>query len=839
MIGDLFRRIAYLTQRHRHARELQDEMEFHREMASSEGRRNFGNTLRLREQAREAWGWTWIDRLGQDLSFAWRMLMRTPGFTLTAVLILTVGVGINVAAFSLFNLSVLQYLPVRDADRIVRLQRRAPDASTNVISYPSLAFYRDHAKSLSAVIGSMGTRAIIEDDADTRSIEFVTENYFSELSEQPAYGRFLDPVIDAAPGAPAVAVLGYGYWQQRFGGDPAMVGRTIRVNNKPVTVVGVESQEFASLGGHHLSVSLPLSQLPYVIEGSIALTDSAQGTMEMWGRLAPGVTAAAAQGELRALTNELSKQHPTEHWQHEFIQCDAGGHVHVMRHDDLVAVGLMGTLVILILVVACANLGGLLLARGMRREHEMSIRIAVGANRLRIFRQLFTESLLLAALGSGAGLLLGYIVLRIGLAKMEAPGWMSATPDWRILLFSLAMTLLTAIFFGLAPAMQIARQQHRRTQIRQALVAAQVAASAVLLIVAGLLVHAGHHALHADPGFAFDQVTSIDPGLGAHGYASGSAEAFLGQFTTRLRALPGVTSVALSSSAPLTHERVATITNAVNGHTLPIYPFTVQPEFFTTMGIPLLHGRNLLPHEKNAVLVSESLAHAQWPGEDPVGKKDASGSSANDVVVGVVGNARLLALNDGAAVELYHAVQTADMSNMLVIVKATAPPATLAPAIRSLGTSMDPKLAFDVRPLNTEFKKSMRGVENIAILVSFLGLVAVALAALGMIGLVAYSVSERTKEIAVRIALGAQPSRVVLPILQQFTLPIAVGAVLGLVLTAAVSGMIRQALYGISHLDPLSYAAAMTLLLVITLIAAIIPARRALKVDPIQSLRHE
>ena len=837
-MSEFFRRMRYLLSRRRLDRELENDMEFHREMAARDGRKNFGNVLRLREESREAWGWTWIDRLLQDLRYGARMLGRSPGFTVTAVLVLAVGVGINVAAFSFFNVVMLQLLPIRNPETIVRLQRRSPDASTNVMSYPQMAFYRDHAKTLEVVMGTAGARLELGDDGQQVAGNFVTENYFTELGVQAAYGRLLNPLQDGAAAATPAAVLGYKFWKRRFGSDPSVVGRTIRLNKKAVTVVGVTADDFVALGNANDDVWLPISQMPYFIEGSKGLTDVSAGTVEMWGRLAPGITATMAEQELLTLTNEYRKLYPKVVWDKEYVRSDPGGHFTVPNREAYLVLAMMGTLAVLILVVACANLGGLLMARGVAREREIDIRVAVGAGKLRIFRQLITESLLLAMLGSIAGLALGYVVLRVGMVMSNAPMLLSATPDRRVLSFVSGLTLLTAISFGLAPALQMTRRRQRRTAARQVLVSVQIAASCVLLIISGLLVRAAQHVLTTDPGFGYEQVISIAPGLGSHGDTPAVAGAFLDQFVSRLRSLPGVTSVGLSSSSPLGGTREV-ITNEIGGHKVPIYPFRVTPEFFQTMGIPLVRGRNFLPGEKNAVMVSESLARMQWPGEDPVGKLDASGSTKGDVVVGVTRGARLLALNDSDAVELYRPAQPEDMPNMHVLVKTAGAADGLVPVVRSIGESLDPKLFLDIQLLKGEFRRATKGVEMAATVISMLGLVALSLAALGLVGLVAYAVSERTKEIAIRIALGAQPWDVLSSILRQFFWPVMLGLVAGAGATAALSKLLRQVLYGVSNLDPVSYVDAIGFLAFIAIAAALLPARRALRVDPMRALHTE
>jgi predicted permease len=559
----------------------------------------------------------------------------------------------------------------------------------------------------------------------------------------------------------------------------------------------------------------------------------------MWGRLAKGVSAKTCEKELLALTNQLRKIHPKDVWDNEYIRSDPGGHDQIVKPEMATILAMAGSFALLVLAVACANLGGLLLARGVAREHEISIRVAIGANRRRIFRQLFTESLLLASLGAAAGLLLGYIVMRIVIVKGNAPLWMSATPDWRILLFAAGVGLFASVLFGFAPALQISRQRHRRTLVRQVLLGAQIAASCVLLIVAGLLVRALQHALTAYPGFGYEQVIAVDPGLGAHGYKPADARNYLEEFSQRLRAIPGVTSVALTSMPPLGHVRISTISNTINGHLVRIFPFQVDPAFFGTMHVPIVRGRNFLPGEDHAVIVSDTLARKQWPGEDPVGKQNASGSGPGDVVVGVAASARLVDIQDGDAVELYHPAKESDMPDLVVLIKTAGAPDGLAPAIRSITQKLDSRLFPDIRLLRADFRETTRGSGNIAMIVSLLGGVAVFLAGLGILGLVAYTVSQRSKDIAIRLALGANPVQVLASVLGQFSWPVVAGLALGSGITAALSHILRRALYGISNLDPLSYAAAIGVLLGIIALAALLPARRALKLDIARALHQE
>jgi len=840
LLGESARRLSYLFTRNRRSQALADEMAFHREMAARAGRSaaSFGNPALLREQAREAWGWTWIDRLGQDLRYGFRTLARAPGFTLTALLILAIGIGVNVSAFSLFDMVALKPLPVRDPGSIVRLERRSPSNSATEMPYPSVEFYRDHAKTLVAAIAVLGIPPMqVDDDLKPTSASFATPNYFTELGTVPAYGRLFDPVQDGAAGAAPAVVLNYGFWQRRFGGNPSVVGKIIHVNKKPVTVIGITPYVFASLGGQGPDLWLPMAQQPYFVDGSKVLTDFSDSSVRMWGRLAPGVTIQAAEDELRTLTGELRRQHPKDIWDNEYLHISPGGHLQVMQPQMYQVAAMIAVLTLLILAVACANLGGLLLARAVTREHEMGIRVAIGASRKRIFRQLLTESLLLATLGATAGLALGYIVLEIALNAFNAPKWLSAAPDWRVLLFTIGVTLAATLFFGLAPALQIVRQRHRRTIARQILMGAQVAASCVLLIVAGLLVRATRHALYSDPGFGYEQLLSIDLQLRQHGYTPAAAKAYLDQMQERLRALPGVRSVSLVSFPPLGHSR-SNFDQEIGGRQVLVYPNSVAPEFFDTMGIPLLLGRTFHPGEKNAIIVSQSLARQQWPGQNPLGQPVEDGTS-KDFVIGVASDAHINALSDDDATEEYWPAQQDDMPGMVIMLRASGEPEQLAPQVKAISEGLDPKLFPEIRQVKTLYSDNISGVEKIAMIVSLIGLVAVFIAGIGILGLVAYTVTQRTKEIAIRIALGAPAMQVLASVLKQFSWPVLLGVAAGVGVTGAFSHILRQTLYGVSNLDPVSYLSAVVILLAIFAVAALLPARRALRLDVSRALHQE
>ncbi|HEY6444869.1 MAG TPA: ABC transporter permease [Acidobacteriaceae bacterium] len=837
-MGELFRRLRYLLHRRRFDAELENDIEFHREMAARQGIRTMNNTLRIREQAREAWGWTWLDRLVQDLRFGVRILARSPGFTVMAVLVLAIGIGVNVSAFTFFDMVALKPLPVRDPGSLVRLERRSPNAYTSGMSYPSFAFYRDHAKTLSAAIGVLGVPPMeIDHDVQPTSVSFATPNYFSELGTTPALGRLLDPARDANAGAAPVAVITWGLWQRRFGADPSVIHRVIHLNNKPVTIVGITPYAFASLGGQNPDIWLPIAQLPYLVEGSHALTDGTDSSLRMWGRLAPGIRAKTAEQELLSLTNELRRQRPKDVWENEYIQSSPGGHLQVMQPQMYQVAAMAAVLTLLILAVACANLGGMQLARAITREHEIGIRVAIGASRARIFRQLCTESLLLATLGSVVGLALGCGIMRVTLDQVDAPKWLHVAPDWRVVLFTGCMTLAASLFFGLAPALQIARQRQRKTIARQILIGAQVAASCVLLIVAGLLLRATRHALYTDPGFGYEGLLTVDPQLGQHGYSPAAARSYLDQMQSRVAALPGVRSVSLVKLPPLGHV-MAREDTVIAGRAVRMYPNWVAPGFFQTMEIPLIMGRTFYPGEKNAVIVSQSMARRQWPGRDPLGQR-IDGDNSRDVVVGVVGDAHINALSEDDAIEQYWPAQLNDLPDMVLIVRASGDPGLLSSALKSIGASLDPRVFAEVRQVKLLYRSNVANVEDAALAVGVIGLVAVLLVAAGIIGLVAFTISQRTRELAIRIALGARPPRILADVLGQFSWPVTIGLLAGTAGAAAGSRVLRLALYGVSNLDLASYAAALGLLVAIVVLATLLPARRTLHLDLSSILHYE
>jgi len=836
-----------ILRRSRMESELDRELRFHIEsqvadkvaagMTEGEAKRTtrleFGGVEQVKEDCRESRGTLWVESIAQDLRFGARILARSPGFAGTAILVLALGIGVCTLAFSLFNLVMLQSIPVHNPETLVGTQRRSAENIAPNVPYTSLAFFRDHAKTLSAVMGTMiDTPMVLERNEQRVKPAFVTANYFAELGASPAIGRLLDPVREEAVGSAPVVVLSYRLWQRSFAGDSSVVGHSILLGGRPATVIGVAAQGFANLGMDDPDLWIPLAQHGYFVAGSKALDDPKfDGMLRMWARLAPGMTQSQAQQELLALTNQMRAVYPAVIWDGERIELSAGAHFFTVEDGASVA-AVVGILVLLILAVACANLGGLLMARGVGRQREIQLRLHLGASRTRVFRQLLTESLLLGLLGAIGALPLSYAALRGALLYAHAPMWMNALPDWRVLTFTGLMGFVAALFFGLLPTLQMVQAKRGKVRGTQFVIAAQVAASCVLLILAGLLVRATMHTLYSNPGFHYEQVLAINPDLGGHGYTPARAEAYLDQMQSRLRSAPGVLSVALALSPPLVTENVMITGIRVDGRHVLIYPNWVGPEFFETLGVPLLRGRLMRAGEEHVVVLSQSLARRRWPNEDPIGKQWKDGK---DTVVGVVGNTRAMELNNTDATEIYYPAATARMPEMSILVKTVG----ASPAVLAIATSLDPKLFPSITPLSAGFHKSAAQAEQIAALVSMLGGIAIFLAVVGLLGLVAYAVTQRTREIAIRLALGASRVQISVSILRRFAWPVATGLLVGVAMTAALSQIIRRGLFGISGLDPLSYAGAILLLLVVLTAAAVLPIRRAFGLEVARILHAE
>ncbi len=542
----LLRRIGYLWNRRRLEREMADEMAYHRELMAPDRRTGFGSELRLREDAREIWGWAWLDRLQQDLSYGARTLRNSPGFTLTAVLVLALGIGVPLTVFRA-ALSDLQGGSLPDPDTLVQLRRRAPGVFITNLPYPELAFYAANAKSFRSVIGiSERNQAVFGETAAGREPEqiqmaFATSNYFPEFGIVPTRGRLLTSG-DERTGAEPVALAGELFWQRRLGGDPAAIGQSIRVNGKMVRIVGVMPRSSRARS----DLWMPLVQQPYVVEGSTVLTDW-NSTLDVYARLRPGVSPKAAQQETLALAASLHQLQPERVQVGEYLEA----HPILQFESDSQEFQIVLTtvaLVLLLLVAACANLGTLVLARGVTREREIRIRMALGAGRTRVVRQLFTESLMLAVLCGLCGLVFSTGILKW--IQLQHNPTTTILPDWRVVAVTFAVSLLAALVFGLPPALRLTSLVPHAGRARTVFLAAQVAVSCLLLIVSGLLAGALGRLGRSEPGFDYRHLVWVSPGLKAHGYGGAAAQSYLDSLRARIAGSPGVDAASQVWLAP-------------------------------------------------------------------------------------------------------------------------------------------------------------------------------------------------------------------------------------------------------------------------------------------------
>ncbi len=829
---ELLRRISYLWNRRRLEQEMAEEMAYHRELMSPDRRTNFGDDLRLREDAREIWGWTWLDRLHQDLTYGVRVLRNAPGFTLTAMLILVLGIGVPLSAFRMV-LTELKGGSVPDPDSLVHLTRRAPGAHMTSLTYPELAFYSANAKSFRNVIGvSPNHQAVFSEAAaggppESIHVAFVTSNYFPEFGIAPTLGRVLT-ADDERPDAEPAAVIGELFWQRRLGRDPAAIGRNIRVNGKLLRVVGVMPRSADTRD----DVWMPLVRQPYVVEGSTLLTDW-NSALNLYGRLRPGVSAQASQQETLALAASLRERWPGHVLKDEYLEARP-----ILEFDSnseqFKIVLTAAALVLLLLVAACANLGTLVLARGVAREREIRVRMALGASRLRVVRQLFTESLLLAVLSGLCALLLSSVVLKV--IQLQTNATASLVPDWRALAATFGAAMLAALVFGLPPAFRLASLVPRAGRARPIFLGAQVAVSCLLLVVSSLLVNSRQHLRATDPGFDYRHLVSISPGLQAHGYDGPAAQAYLDLLRARTGALPDVQATSQAWLEPWGgfHMGASWMGRQYSGN-------HVDPHFLDTMGMRLVRGRNFQPGEEGVAIVNEATARALWPDQDALGKS-LPWQPLGQTVIGVVRNASTAYVGKPESLEFYRPPSRNNAPTSVVLVRVSGSPRDFVRRLQDTARGLDERLQPTVQVVTDTYDREMEKASAALAVIAILGTVANLLSVMGLAGLAGYTVAQRTREIGLRIALGARPRHVVRAILTPMSRPILIGFVCGALGGAAVASLLRSGIPTMSGLDvsdPLPYMMAMALFSAVVALSIVSPGKRATRINPVRALQHE
>ena len=798
-----------------------------------------------------------------DLRFAFRQLLKSPGFTLVAVATLALGIAANTAIFSVVDAVLLHPLPYPESDRIVTVSQteRSSGISTEDASPANFIDWQTQNSVFSSMACSRGWQANLSGGEEPERIRatMVSSQFFSLFGAKPILGRTLDP-NDAKPGNSHVVVLSHELWARRFGSDPGILGRDLLLDGEKLTVIGVLPGGFSPDDYGELWVPSPWD----VPLHPLAPNDNPRemrnrSYLEVWARLKPGVTLAGAQAELSAIAARLEQQYPSDNRD--------TGVVLVPLHEQMVGgirpmLLMLSGAVSLVLLIACANVANLLLARAAGRSREIAIRTALGASRWRLVRQLLTESALLALLGGTFGVVLALWALPIllSLGPPEIGEFNHVGLNEQVLLFSFIISVATGAIFGLAPAFFASRSNPNeslregergsslgKNAARSVLIATEIALSLVLLVGAGLMMKSFVRLTRVDPGFNSDRLLVFSIGLPL------SAEpvrqsAFYEQVVERLRTMPGVQEAGAVSRLPLAggnSSRSFGVPGGTQAYSADIRVCT--PDYFHTMGIPLLKGRNFSAHDESSSLpiaiINQATAANTFPGQDPIGKylTNFGPNNATLQIVGVVGNVRHVGLETAARPEIYTPLTQSPWPSMFVAVRsAVANPLTLVPSAQHAVWSIDRNVPLaNPRTMQDVLAHSVLRKKFAMLLLSIFAGLATALAAIGLYGVISYSVAQRTKEIGIRMALGGQRADMLRLVLRQSGLLVLIGILIGVPVALGATRLLGTMLYGVGATDLMTYLLVVALLGGAALIASIIPAFRATKVDPMVALRYE
>jgi predicted permease len=820
-----------------------------------------------------------METLWQDVRFALRTMARSPGFTAVAIVSLALGVGANTTIFTILNALLLTPLPVERPSELVAIY--TTDSTTpslfgglTQMSYPNLKDFREQNTTLSAVAGYTFPNPVsvaTGGEPQQAFAELVTGNYFDALGVKAARGRTFLRDEDTARGAHPVVVLAYGFWQRRLGGDQGIVGRTITVNGTPFTVVGIAPEGFIGVN----SLFSPDMWAPSMMYDAVlpqqfrTWIDNRRALLfTAAGRLKPGVTAAQAEANLKSIAGALEREYPLPNRGRSVtLRPLAEATIFAgFRQAFVLGGAVLMTVVGLVLLIACSNVANLLMARSAGRRQEIAVRIALGAGRRRLVRQLLTESMLMAAFAGVLGLALA-VAGRDAIWSMRPPflalNFVDLTLDWRVLAFTATVSVFTPILFGLLPSLQASRPDvvsslkeetrsagpsRRRLAIGNLLVVVQVALSVVALVAAGLFLRSLEHANAIDPGFDVDHVALVGVNPGQAGYDIARSRQFYRDVQQRLASAAGIQSSAWASTAPLAGSFFLTIIRegddpAANAaRTLAVATVT-SPGYFRTLSIPLVRGRDFTDADRTdavpVAIVNTTFADRLWPGQDPIGKRFRFYTETFfRQVVGVARTVKYNTIGEDPQVAAYMPHEQAPSDTMVLLVRSAGSPATALGAaageIRTMDAHVPLTNPFTMRAV---LSQSLWPARMAAILLGVLGGLALVLASVGLYGLMSYSVSQRTREIGVRMALGAKRTDVVAMVVRQAMTLVAAGLILGLGGAFAVSRVVSGLLFGLSATDPVTFAGVSLLLTLIAALATYVPARRASRLEPILALR--
>ena len=809
-----------------------------------------------------------MEKLLQDIRFGIRQLLKKPGFAALAIISMALGIGANTSIFSLIDTVLLRPLPVHEPAQLRQVYGTLHNgADITLQSYPNYKDYRDRNTVMS---GMMAYRIVVSSLSHAGTNQrvwgyLVSGNYFDVLGVKPVLGRAFLPEEDQTPGSHPVAVLSHGCWERRFGSDPAIVGQTVQFNGQPFTVIGVAPKGFIGTEvAYAPEMFVPITMAAAMDPGAKWLESRTSDNLWIVGRLKPGMSEAQAEAGLQTLTAQLAQEYP-ENAGRGVLLMEPGLFLPEIRNSVFGFAGVLFAVGGLVLLLACVNLANLLLARATERRKEIAVRLAVGASRSRLVRQLLTESVLISVAGGAAGVALAAFINRV-VRGIQLPTDISLLfdlrLDWRVLTFTLVLSVATGILFSLIPALQSSKPQlvpalkdeaamagFRRSRLRNALVVAQVSLSIVLLLCAGLIVRSLQAAQQMRPGFNPENAVALSFSVVLQGYDEARGRAFYKQVLERAAALPQVQSVALTDNLPLgLNYNSSTVyiegAEAVGKSNLPLaVPFAASPGYFDAMGIPL-RGRDFRmdedKREDRVAIVNETFARRFYPGQDAIGKRfNWSGpDSPFFEITGVVPDGKYNSLGENPKPAVYLPLFRDYGASVTLIARTRGNPATALAALRAEVQKLDPQLAiYNTKTLSEHMGVSLFPPRMAAIALGSFGVLALILAAVGIYGVMSHVVAGRTREIGLRMALGAQLSDVRRLIVRQGMMLAIIGSAIGLAIAFGGAQMLKSLLYGVSATDPVTFGGVALVLLGVALFACWIPARRAAQVDPMVALR--
>jgi predicted permease len=868
------RRLKYLLPSHRRSEESDMRAELE-SLASMAEPGELGNITRAAEEARAAWGWTWLEQFWRDVQYAFRTLRHNPGFTATAVLSLAFGIGANTAIFSLIDALMLRWLPVHNPQELVQLKwPRGDRPGEDSFSYQIVKALADQRDIFSGVCGFTGAGFDVGPPGSVRHVQgaWVTGDFYRTLGLSPVLGRLLER-SDDEPGAPLAAVISYSYWQRQFAGSPTAVGQSLRVNSVPVTIAGVSPRGFTGANaGSVADISMAVAAVPRLNPAFTGIIGPGNFWLNVLGRPLAGVSLSQTKAHLAAVWPQIAEQAASANWPPprrkemaeatlDLIPGGAGPSYlrNLFREPLMVLMGVAS----LVLLIACANVASLLLARASARQREISVRLAIGAGRARIVRQLLTESTLLSGIGALLGIWLAWLSSRFLLATLSGGYWavdFDLSPNWHVLGFAIAIAVANGVLFGLAPAWQTTaiggsavlkedgRMTRSRSRLLSSLVSVQVALSLLLLVGAGLFVRTLQNLLNVDPGFRREGVLLVDLDGQREGYTGARLTAFYSDLLDRVRRVPGVACASISSHTPLSgstwSEAAVPKGQPVPQRDTAIF-IAAGPGFFATMQTPLIAGREFDERDRgdaNVAIVNQAFAARYFPGRSPLGEYLSATvtSPPSDLrIVAVAKDTMTGSLRQPPEPTVYVSYFQRESGTDSLEIRAAGSISQIAAAIQKKLQPSFPKTPIDVRPLTAQVEQTLVEERLMAKLAGGFGGLGLMLACVGLYGLLAYSVVRRTKEIGVRLALGAQRGLVVWMVARRALALVIAGVAVGLPLARLLSRKVQSMLFGLTATDAGVMAAAVGSLVAAGLVAAYVPARRAARVDPMTALRHE